>query len=285
MNVLKQSWFTSSLVLIGCLISANSSAAENVKLVPQTGITATFVDSLSISHDGKYAVTGDWDGSLRLWDVATGFELRKLIGDGQQKVHEGFSSIDRISGRFAPDRHQILYFGDESSGLIDLIDPGKSFEIARRYDFASFAENGDTIVYCSGLTDHGRGWSSVGLHVYNSTNGKLVSKQTVQLSESISATSCVTIPNEPVVLIGFFKANSEGMALIGWDYSKQKIVESYSSPNGIRRIEVDTSGNRIFAVGHYHNAYVWERNNPVPLRAYGNRKSNDYSEGEIICDK
>ena len=36
--------------------------------------------SVSLSADGRYAFTGGADGTARLWDVATGKELRRFAG-------------------------------------------------------------------------------------------------------------------------------------------------------------------------------------------------------------
>src|SRR4051794_19824932 len=49
------------------------------ELVMQTG-HAMRVDGLAFSPDGQLCATGSKDNTVRLWETATGRELRKLVG-------------------------------------------------------------------------------------------------------------------------------------------------------------------------------------------------------------
>src|SRR5882724_809331 len=52
-------------------------AAQSPELIVQTGHSAT-VTALALSHDGQWLVSAGEDHSVRVWDVASGHEVRKL---------------------------------------------------------------------------------------------------------------------------------------------------------------------------------------------------------------
>jgi WD40 repeat protein len=39
-----------------------------------------FVQDVAISSDGAFALSGSWDGTLRLWDIALGTTTRRFVG-------------------------------------------------------------------------------------------------------------------------------------------------------------------------------------------------------------
>src|SRR5574341_374671 len=45
----------------------------------------------TFSPDGKYFVTGSYDGNVKLWDVATGREVRTFTGHFRQVIYVSFS--------------------------------------------------------------------------------------------------------------------------------------------------------------------------------------------------
>src|SRR5262249_35861241 len=56
------------------------------------------VTSVAFSPDDQYAVTGSLDKTARLWDVATGRQVRQFVGH-----RDGVTSV-----AFAPDGHYVL---------------------------------------------------------------------------------------------------------------------------------------------------------------------------------
>lgn len=42
---------------------------------------SNFVQDVVVSSDGQFALSGSWDGTLRLWDLTTGVSTRTFIGE------------------------------------------------------------------------------------------------------------------------------------------------------------------------------------------------------------
>jgi guanine nucleotide-binding protein subunit beta-2-like 1 protein len=59
-----------------------------------------FVSDITISSDGQFALSGSWDGTLRLWDLTSGETTRQFIGHEKDVLSVAFSSDNRqiVSG-------------------------------------------------------------------------------------------------------------------------------------------------------------------------------------------
>lgn len=59
-----------------------------------------FVQDVSISSDGQFALSGSWDGTLRLWDLNTGSTTRRFVGHEKDVLSVSFSADNRqiVSG-------------------------------------------------------------------------------------------------------------------------------------------------------------------------------------------
>jgi WD40 repeat protein len=62
------------------------------------------VNSVAFSPDGKTALSGSWDNTLRLWDVASGQSIRTFIGH--------ISSVKSVA--FSPDGKTVLSGSDDN---------------------------------------------------------------------------------------------------------------------------------------------------------------------------
>jgi guanine nucleotide-binding protein subunit beta-2-like 1 protein len=59
-----------------------------------------FVQDVTISSDGQFALSGSWDGTLRLWDLVQGVTTRRFIGHTKDVLSVAFSVDNRqiVSG-------------------------------------------------------------------------------------------------------------------------------------------------------------------------------------------
>ena len=59
-----------------------------------------FVQDIAISNDARYILSGSWDGTMRLWDIATGKTVRRFVGHSKDVLSVAFSADNRqiVSG-------------------------------------------------------------------------------------------------------------------------------------------------------------------------------------------
>merc|ERR1711939_562256 len=59
-----------------------------------------FVQDVVVSSDGQFALSGSWDGTLRLWDLNTGLTTRRFVGHDKDVLSVAFSADNRqiVSG-------------------------------------------------------------------------------------------------------------------------------------------------------------------------------------------
>lgn len=104
------------------------------------------VASADLSPNGELMVTGSWDRSAKIWDVATGKAIRKLDG-----VHQGFIN----SVEFSPDGKHILTASDDSTARLWDVATGKTVEPlfqghTGRIFKAQFSSDGSKVLTTSG---------------------------------------------------------------------------------------------------------------------------------------
>ncbi|EHA8589764.1 guanine nucleotide-binding protein subunit beta-like protein A [Cocos nucifera] len=65
--------------------------------VPRRRLTghSHFVQDVVLSSDGQFALSGSWDGELRLWDLATGATTRRFVGHTKDVLSVAFSVDNR----------------------------------------------------------------------------------------------------------------------------------------------------------------------------------------------
>jgi len=65
--------------------------------VPRRRLTghSHFIEDVVLSSDGQFALSGSWDGDLRLWDLNTGITTRRFVGHTKDVLSVAFSNDNR----------------------------------------------------------------------------------------------------------------------------------------------------------------------------------------------
>ena len=75
---------------------------NHVQTMPRCVDRATScVQDVVISSDGQFALSGSWDGTLRLWDLSTGATTRRFLGHTKDVLSVAFS-VDNRQARAQP---------------------------------------------------------------------------------------------------------------------------------------------------------------------------------------
>jgi len=196
------------------------------------------VASADISPDGRLLVTGSWDRSAKIWDIASGKAVRRLDG-----VHQGFVN----SVEFSPDGETILSASDDGTARLWEVTTGEPLDVVfsgheARVRQARFSADGRRV-----------------LTVANDKTARLWNAQTGGTEKTLSG-------HQWAVLCGEFSRDgrrvitgSEDNKAIIWDaQSGEVLLELAGHTGSITSVAFSPSGSRVVTGSQDSTAKLWD---------------------------
>jgi DNA-binding beta-propeller fold protein YncE len=118
-----------------------------MRLPSSEGYTRDAISSVALSPDGKRALTGDWNGTVRLWDVGTGKQMRSFR----------VATIRPLSVAFSPDGRRMLAGSSDHPSELREVETGRVLQHFGEYSNPSFSADGRTVLLGFSVWDVGTG--------------------------------------------------------------------------------------------------------------------------------
>lgn len=230
-------------------------AAEKPEIFVQLGHTSG-VYSVSFSPDGRYALSGSADNTLKLWEISTGREIRTFEGH----THN-ISSV-----AFSPDGKYVL--SGSMDNTLKLWDVGTGEEVrtfkghSKEVNSAVFSADGRYILSSSEdgtvkLWDASTAkeirtftYTYIGEEFVTQPDGRL-EKIKVKVIDTGSVKSAVFSPDRKYVLSG----NETGITL--WDIKIGKEIRQFADSSHNGNIAVSPDGKYIISV-RFKTLKLWD---------------------------
>jgi WD40 repeat protein len=142
------------------LVALNLTSPKNLDALPPTnkllgrefqGHTGLVV-SVALSPDGKRAVSGSWDRTVRLWDVTTGKELRRFGQEGAGHT----APVNAVA--YSPDGKTALSGGDDALVILWEVETGKLLKTFKGHkghiNAVAFSVSGQYAISAAGHTEN-----------------------------------------------------------------------------------------------------------------------------------
>ena len=196
------------------------------------------VAAADISPDGKLLVTGSWDRSAKIWDIASGKAVRKLDG-----LHQGYVN----SVEFSPDGQTILTGSDDGTARLWDVATGTPDEIVfqghkSRIRQACFSSNGARV-----------------LTTANDKTARIWDRQTGETMQTL-------VGHEWAVLCGEFSRDGERIITGSedntariWDASTgEPLLKLAGHTDSITSVTFSPDGRRAMTASQDNTAKLWD---------------------------
>jgi WD40 repeat protein len=226
-----------------------SSVPATPSLVMQVGHTRD-VSSVAFSPDGKLALSGSKDNTLKLWDVQTGKEIRTFNGHDRE--------VESVA--FSPDGKFILSGGGDGTLRLWDVQTGKEIKTFNGHykilTSVAFSTDGKRVL--SGLEGHGEESTII---IWDIQTGREIKafKVPTKVFRSIAFS-----PNEKFALLA-----DESNTLKCWDIQTGVEINKFSGHSGvIHSVALSQDGKFALSGSEDHTLKLWDVQTGKEIRTF-----------------
>lgn len=242
------------------------------------------VTNVIFSNDGKYLASTSYDGTIRLWDIANGKNIRIISGDSvlckSKTSYESHIQVSHSLG-FSPDgRHIVSCFGD------------RGIEVWN-------AENGDRIGTLKGHIGYAWGikYSPDGNLLATAGDDKIVriwDTKNYALLKSLDGHTGTIVDVSFSADSKYIVSSSNDSTIRVWDLEKGICIKKQKYHKGIMKALFNFEGNKIVFSSYDRSVRIWELENipsylTTPIVEYVSSPMSNIAfisnnEGETVWD-
>jgi len=242
-----------SVLLILVIVTSASmayAATEKTEIFPQLG-HSFIVRSVAFSPSGRFALSGSWDQTLRLWDVSTGKEIRSYVG------HTG--GVNSVA--FSPDGKLALSGGDDTLRLWD---------VATGKEIQSFVEHKTSFVKSVAFSPDGRfvlsGSLDRTLRLWNVAKGKEIR---LFSGHAGGVNSVAFSPDGKFALSG-----SDDKTLRFWNVATGKEIRSFAGHTDVvNSVTFSPDGRYALSGSHDSTHRLWNIKTGKQIRSFAEHET------------
>ncbi len=254
-------------LFIGCV-----SAAEKPETFVQMGHIKR-INAVVFSPDAKYAISGSWDATLKLWDVASGREVRTYYG--KEKV----SAI-----ALSPDGQYVLSADEGQRENLQLWDVTTGKKIRT---FSGHEGGMEAITSVAFMPDGKRAVSAGGsdhiLKLWDLESGDELRTYSTENNDMAQFTAVAISPDGKYLIAGsryngqvempdgtFANARSTDSTIVIWDIATGERIKAFNAGLGwVQALAVSPDGKYLISGDFEDQARMWEIATGLQIKVLG----------------